>query len=48
MWSFQVIEIGTGKLLNEFFSRNRAEVEDRYKEFKTSYPSESVIMGYDS
>lgn len=48
MWIVQVIEIGTGKLLNEFWSVDRDKVEAKRVEFNATYPKASVMMEYNS
>ena len=46
MWIVEVIEKGTGKLLDEAYGRDRKPVENAYKKFKVKYPDASVIMEY--
>ena len=46
MWIVEVIERGTGKLLDEAYGRDRKPVETAYKKFQKKYPDASVIMEY--
>jgi hypothetical protein len=48
MWIVQVIEVGTGKLLNEFWGRDRDTVDAKRKEFELEYPNENVCFDYNS
>lgn len=48
MWIVQVIERGTGKLLDEFWSRDRDSVESKRDEFKVTYPNANVCFDYNS
>ena len=48
MFLVQVIEKGSGKLLAEYFNRNRKLVEAKEEEFKIEFPNASVIFGYNS
>lgn len=48
MFLVQVIEKGTGKLLAEYWNRNRKLVEEKKDEFKTQFPNASVIFEYNS
>lgn len=48
MWIVQVIEIGTGKLLDEFWGRDRQTVQDKADEFALTYPNASICCDYNS
>ena len=48
MWIVQVIEIGTGKLLDEFWGRDRKKVQDKADEFALTYPNASICCDYNS
>jgi len=48
MWLVQVIEVGTGKLLDEAWGRDRALVEAKRDEFKVMYPNANVCFDYNS
>lgn len=48
MWIVQVIEIGTGKLLDEFWGRDRQTVQDKADEFAKTYPNASICCDYNS
>ena len=48
MWIVQVIERGTGKLLNEFWGRDRDLVDAKRKEFELEYPNQNVCFDYNS
>jgi hypothetical protein len=48
MWIVQVIEVGTGKLLNEFWGRDRDTVKAKADEFELEYPNANVCFDYNS
>lgn len=48
MWIVQVIERGTGKLLDEFWGRDRDTVDAKRKEFEIQYPNQNVCFDYNS
>ena len=48
MWIVQVIEVGTGKLLDEFWGRDRQTVQDKADEFAKTYPNASICCDYNS
>lgn len=48
MWITQVIEVGTGKLLDEFWSRDRDAVDAKAKEFSVTYPKANICTDYNS
>lgn len=48
MWLVQVIEIGTGKVLEEGWNRSRELMESFAKEMKEKYPNQSVCLDYNS
>jgi hypothetical protein len=46
MWIVQVIEVGTGKLLEENWSRDREKMEIFSKEMEIKFPNENVCLDY--
>jgi hypothetical protein len=46
MWIIQVIEIGTGKVLAEDWSRDRDKMEASAKELKVKFPKANVCLEY--
>ena len=48
MWIVQVIEVGTGKLLDEFWGRDRTEVQAKADEFRLTYPKANICCDYNS
>jgi len=46
MWIVQVIEVGTGKLLAEDWSRDRDKMEKVSKEMEIKFPKANVCLDY--
>ena len=46
MWFVQVIEVGTGKVLDGFGSRNRKEAETQRLALEMKYPNANIDLEY--